>query len=125
MANPLEQLEAMRGLGENWDGYHAAAPQANAIDLAQEFAGLLEAMLKKSASSPRVLHVTPTRLGGVLIELEDGSLEHETEINPDLSIGYLHRNKATGHIETRKFSPSVGRVVPPGLLQELRQLLAA
>ena len=33
MATPIEQLNAMRGLGENWDGYGAAAPQAKVIDL--------------------------------------------------------------------------------------------
>jgi hypothetical protein len=47
MATPIEQLEAMRRLEENWDGYGAAAPQASVIDLAQEFTGLIEAMLRK------------------------------------------------------------------------------
>jgi hypothetical protein len=71
MATPIEQLEAMRHLGENWDGYGAAAPQANLIDLAREFTGLIEAMLKKSAAEPGALHVSPTRVGGILIDWED------------------------------------------------------
>src|SRR5438270_4580908 len=102
MATPIEQLEAMRRLGENWDGYGAAAPQANLIDLAQEFTGLIEAMLRKSTTGPVLLHVSPTRVGGILIDWEDRSREHEVELNPDRSIGFLHRDKATGHIECRK-----------------------
>ena len=125
MATPIEQLEAMRRLGENWDGYGAAAPQANLIELAQEFAGLIEAMLSKSAADPGMLHVSPTRVGGVLIDWEDRSMQHEVELNPDYSVGFLHLNKATGHIQTRKVSPAIQAVVDPGLLQELRQLLAA
>jgi hypothetical protein len=125
MATPIEQLEAMRRLGENWDGYGAAAPQANVIDLAQEFTGLIDAMLRRSAADPGVLHVNPTRVGGILIDWEDRSMQHEVELNPDCSIGFLHLNKATGDIQTRKFCPGAQAVVDPGLLQELRQLLAA
>jgi hypothetical protein len=119
MATPNEQLQAMRRLEENWDGYFAAAPQASAIDLAQEFASLIEAMLSKSAAGPSVLHVSPTRIGGVLIEWEGPSMQHELEINPDHSIGFLHLDKATGQIETRRFSPDQAVV-----LQELRLLAA-
>jgi hypothetical protein len=39
---PIEQLEAMRNLVENWDGYGAASPTATAIDLALEFVGQVE-----------------------------------------------------------------------------------
>jgi hypothetical protein len=125
MATAHEQLEAMRKLGENWDGYGAAAPQPNAIELAQELAGLLTAMLNKGTTDSDIFHVSPTRIGGVLIEWEDPSMQHEVEINPDRSIGFLHLNKSTGYIETRKFSPGTLAVVHPGLLQELRQLFAA
>jgi hypothetical protein len=125
MATLNEQLDSMRRLAENWDGYGAASPHANVIDLAQEFVGLLEAVLQKSSSGPTILHVSPTRIGGVLIDWEDNSRQHEIEINPDRSIGFLHVNKATGQIESRKFSPAGSEVVHPGLLQELRQLLAA
>src|SRR5438445_13805029 len=103
MSTPIEQLEAMRGLAENWDGYGAAAPSATVIELAQEFVGLLE-VPKKSPLNVRVLHVSPTRTGGVLIEWEDPVRQHEVEINSDRSIGFLHLDKATGQIETRQFS---------------------
>ena len=125
MATLNEQLDSMRRLAENWDGYGAASPQANVVDLAQEFVGLLEAVLRKSPAGPTILHVSPTRIGGVLIDWEDNSRQHEIEINPDRSIGFLHVDKATGQIESRKFSPVGSEVVHPGLLQELRQLLAA
>jgi hypothetical protein len=122
MATPIEQLQAMRNLVENWDGYGAAAPSETAIDLAQEFVSLVETILKKSTSNSCVLHVGPTRNGGVLIEWEDGARQHEVEISPDRSIGFLHLDKTTGQIETRKFSAGP---LHPGLLQELRHLLAA
>src|SRR5438445_3737285 len=125
MATSIEQVEAMRRLGENWDGYGAAAPQANLIDLAQEFTGLIEALIRKSTIAAHVLHVSPTRVGGILIDWEDDSVEHEVELNPDRSIGFLHRTKATGQIETRKFVPATHTVVHPGFLQALRHLPAS
>ena len=115
----------MRPLGENWDGYGAAAPHANVIDLAQEFVALVEALMVKTANDSWTLHVTPTRVGGVLIDWEVRFMQHEIDIGPDRSISFLHLNKSTGQTEVRKFSPGVQAVVHPGLLQELRQLLAA
>lgn len=125
MATPIEQLEAMRRLSANWDGYGAAPPQSEVIHLAQAFVGLVEALRRASAQSEAALHVNPTRIGGVLIEWEDRLMEHEVEINPDGSLGFLHLNKTTGEIETRKFSSGGLAVVLPGLLQELKHLLAA
>lgn len=120
-ATPIEELEAMRNLAENWDGYGAAAPSAAAIDLAEELVRLFEAM-SKQAPNPCVFHVSPTRTGGVLIEWEDRAMQHEVEISPDRSISFLHLDKTTRQIETRKFSADA---LPPGLAQELRHLVAA
>jgi len=122
MSTAIEQLEAMRHLQENWDGYGAAVPRSNLLELAKEFAGLIEAVMKTSRAAPCLLHVSPTRSGGVLIEWEADDVEHEVELVPDGSISFLHLNKQTGGIETRQFSPGP---LPPGLVQELRQLLAA
>jgi len=122
MATVSEQIQAMRGLPENWDGYGAAPPSGNVIDLAQAFTSFLEAAFARSAA---VLHVSPTRVGGILIEWEDSTRQHEVEINPDQGISFLHLQKSTGEITTRLFSPSPHTVVHPGLLQKLRQLLAA
>jgi len=123
MATANEQLEAMRSLRENWDGYAAAAPRPHIIDLAQELVTLIEPMLQQRQADC-VLHVSPTRVGGVLIEWQNGLIEHEVDLSPDGSIGFLHRHSATGQIETRRFAPEAA-VVQAGFLHELRQLLAA
>ena len=125
MATPDTQLQAMCLLAENWDGYGAAAPDGQTIELAREFVGLMEALLQKRGVGSNVLHVSPTRTGGALIEWEDDAMQHEVEINPDQSFAFLHLNKATGHIETRKLLPGIRAVVHPGLLHELFQLMAA
>jgi hypothetical protein len=125
MATPSEQVQAMRGLREGWDGYGAAAPHDDALSLAREFVDLLEALLRKTPSGIQALHVNPTRVGGVLIEWEDPVHEHEIDVNPDRSISFLHRHKTTGRIDTRKFSPDSPAVIHPGILQELRELVVA
>ena len=125
MAKPIEQLEAMRRLGENWDGYGAAAPQAKIIDLAQDSSACSMPCSRRSSAAPAEFHVSPTRVGGILIDWEDDAFEHEMELNPDGSIGFLHHNKATGTIETRKFSAGAPAAVDPGLLHELCQFLVA
>jgi hypothetical protein len=125
MATPDTQLQAMRLLEENGDGYGAVAPQAHVVELAREFVGLIEALLRKRAATPGILHVSPTRTGGILIEWEDEAMQHEVEIDPDQSFAFLHLNKTTGHIDTHKLSPGLQAVVHPGLLHELSLLLAA
>ena len=125
MATPIQQLNAMSQLGENWDGYGAAAPESHVIELAGEFVGLIEALLRKRAADAAVVHVSPTRVGGVLIEWEDDVTQHEVDINPDQSFSFLHLTKSTGHIETRKVLPGDHAVVQREFLQELSQLLAA
>lgn len=100
MTTPIEQLEAMRRLQEGWDGYGAAAPQTAVIDLAGEFVALVAAMMKSAAASQSIpVHVTPTRVGGVLIDWQDALMQHEIDIAPDRSLSFLHLNKATGQIE--------------------------
>ena len=96
MATAFEQLEAMRRLAENWDGYGAAAPLPQAIDQAQTFIRGIE------AARAEQLHVSPTRTGGALIEWVDGMIEHEAEFYPDGPARFLSFNKETGKIETSK-----------------------
>lgn len=124
MATPHEQLQAMGSLAENWDGYGAAAPGTDVIELAEEFVGLMEIMRSKSVADASVMHVSPTRVGGVLIEWAVGLMEHEIEICADRSISFLHHNTSTGHLESHKFSPEPA-VVQPGFIRELRRSLAA
>lgn len=102
MATPDAQLHAMRHLSENWDGYGAAAPQAHMIELAREFARLIQTVLRNCSVPVNSLHVSPTRTGGVLVEWEDAAAEHEVEISPDQSFSFLHLNKATGHTAMRQ-----------------------
>lgn len=102
MATSIEQLQAMRSMRENWDGYGADAPAPAAIDLAQEFVGLIETMWKKSTANSCALHVSPTRNGGVLIEWEDRAMKHEVEISRDRSLSFLHFDKTTGQMEPQE-----------------------
>jgi hypothetical protein len=126
MATTIEQLDAMRRLAENWDGYGAAAPRSEVIDLAQAFVGLAEAAIRRRlAPNEGILYVSPTRIGGVLIEWEDALKEHEVELCPDGSIGFLHLDKQTKQITTREFAPGAPSVFTPDLLAELQHLWAA
>lgn len=106
MATLDTQLQAMRQLRENWDGYGAAAPQAHVIELARGFVRLIDMVLRSRDIEANGLHVSPTRTGGVLVEWEDSAAEHEVEISPDQSFSFLHLNKATGHRETCKLTPA-------------------
>lgn len=88
MASATEQLQAMRLMSENWDGYGAAAPEGHVIELAGEFVGLIEALLRKRATGAAIVHVNPTRIGGVLIEWEDAGMQHEVDMSPDRSFSF-------------------------------------
>lgn len=109
MATVLEQLDAMRRVGENWDGYGAAAPLASCVEVAREFVALLESLRRNGRQEESAIHVSPTRLGGVLIEWQDATKEHEAEIQPDGGIEFLHVTKATREMETQQDNASGGR----------------
>jgi hypothetical protein len=122
MATLLEQLDAMLTLKPNWDGYNADPIDPRVVTLAKEFVALLTAL--QPTGRVGEMHVTPGRDGGVLIEWVDPAFEHELDIKPDGSIGFLHIEKATRVMTERSFEP--GRFsVHPGLLKEIRQLVAA
>ena len=122
MATLTEQLDAMLALKPNWDGYGADPIVPAAVELAKEFVALIAAV--RPGDPFAGMHVTPGRDGGVLVEWDDPGFEHELEINPDGSIGVLHVEKGTGVMTERSFRP--GRfAVHPGLIRELRQLVAA
>lgn len=122
MATPLEQLDAMRNLRANWDGYEADPPSPEVLDVAKEFVGLLTAF--RGADSLREIHVSPGRAGGVLIEWADPRSEHELEIEPDGTWGFLHTDRTTGKMTERKFPPT-RQVIHPGVLKEIREIAAA
>src|SRR4051794_29787161 len=116
MSTVYEQLDCMRTLPENWDGYQAAAPAEAAIDRAQEFAAFIEMARRRKDANFDPLHVSPTRIGGVLIESGDTAFEHEVEIGPNGKISFLHVNKSNGQCTSREFAPLAPSVVHPGLL---------
>lgn len=122
MATPLEQLDAMGNLRANWDGYNADPPAAEVLELAKEFVGLLAAL--RPTNPFHDVFVTPGRAGGVLIEWSDARAEHELEIEPDGTWGFLHTDRATGTMTERTFAPT-NRVLHPGVLQQIRELMAA
>jgi hypothetical protein len=116
MATLAEQLDAMRGLAPNWDGYNADAPIPEVIDLARDFVALFEAL--PGGPAVRDLRAYPTRVGGVQFEWADPLFERELELNPDGSIGVLHVERATGKTWEERFAP--GRAaITPGLLPRL------
>ena len=91
MATPLEQLDAMRTLALNWDGYNADPPRSDVLDVAKEFVEFIAA--SRPADPWRDVFVSPGRAGGVLIEWADAKFEHELEIEPDGTWGFLHTGR--------------------------------
>ncbi len=122
MATPVEQLEAMRSLRENWDGYQGLAPSNDVIDVATEFVHLLEAIRGRDPNASEVF-VCPGRNGGVLVEWDDASSECEMEINADGSFGFVTENKLTGEMTEKPFRP--GQFAPAELLRMLVELVPA
>ena len=95
MATPLEQLEAMRNVSDNWDGYGGAAPRAELIDAAIAF---FRGLPGADGLSPP--YVTPTRTGGVLFAWEQGPHQLEVEVISTVRGEYLYLNRATGESAT-------------------------
>jgi hypothetical protein len=95
MAAPLEQLEAMRKVPENWDGYGGAAPRSELIDAAITFYRRLQS--QSHLDSP---YVTPTRIGGVLFFWEQGPHQLEVEIFAPDRGEFLYLNQDTGETAT-------------------------
>ena len=122
MATPLEQLDLMRNLRPNWDGYGADPTDPAVIEVAKEFVRLLAAL--RPGDPFKDIFVAPGRAGGVQVEWSDARAEHELEIEPDGTWGFLHIDKATGQMSERRFGP-VTQAVHPELLKELQQLVAA
>ena len=122
MATPIEQLDAMRALAPNWDGYNADPPDPAVIEVAKEFVALLTAF--RAGDRYEGVSVYPGRAGGVLIEWSDEKFDHELEIDPDGKWGFLHIDRATGQTSERTFSPT-RHVIHPGVLKEIREMMVA
>lgn len=90
MATVLEQLEAMRGVKENWDGEGAAAPEGSIITAAVEFWQDLQR--REELPQP---YVTPNRVGGVLFFWEFGPHQLEVEFLSPEKAEFLHLDRDT------------------------------
>ena len=122
MATPLEQLDAMRNLRANWDGYNADPPSHAVLDVAKEFVGLLLAF--RRTASVGDIEVYPGRAGGVQVSWEDARTRHDLDIEPDGTWDFLHIDKQTEEMTQRTFQP-IAQAIHPGVLKELRELAAA
>ena len=100
----------MRNLPPNWDGYGAEPTDPAVIEVAKEFVRLLAA-LRPNDPVPDVF-VSPGRAGGVLIEWADDRAEHEVEIEPDGTWGFLHIDRATGRMTEQRFVPRSRPSIP-------------
>ena len=94
MATPFEQLEAMRSVAANWDGYDADPPQADAIDEAAAF------LLRMARSHPEMAnpYVTPTRDGGALFAWDFGPHSLEVHFDPaavGIEVSFVYLNTET------------------------------
>ena len=121
MATLLEQLDGMRNLQANWDGYNADPILPQALELAKELVSYMESMLPKE--SRETMFVAPGRDGSVQIEWSDATYKHELGIEIDGSLELLHVGKLSGVMVSEKY-PSAGQAIHPGIIRELRGLIA-
>lgn len=91
MGTVTEQLEALRDLPENWDGYGAARPAPGPIDVAIGF--LRRCGAQRAIPQP---HVAPTRTGGVLLEWEQGPHQLEIQFDDEQRGSFVYVNRQTG-----------------------------
>jgi len=119
MATLTEQLDAMLTLKSNWDGYNADPILPAAVNLGKEFVSLLIKLRGEEG-----VFVSPGRAGGVLVEWDDPSHEHEVEFNADGSVGFLRMEKESRVMQTERFEAGPS-AIPAGLLSVMSQLVPA
>ena len=100
MATVLEQLEAMRGVPDDWDGYGGAAPRHDVIAAAIDFWRLLQ-----TRPLLRDPFVTPTRIGGVLLEWEAAPHQLEVEFESPGKAVFICLNRETDESATGPVLP--------------------
>jgi hypothetical protein len=122
----LAQLQAMRSLAANWDGYGADPPAPAVLDYGARF---LDVFLRRAAEANAgrtdfPLYVAPARDGGLFVQVVLAPIDLEIEINPDLSVGFLRTNTATGEQEEGDLEQRPARAIPE-LTAVLAQFLQA
>jgi hypothetical protein len=121
-----EQLRAMRSVPANWDGYGADPPSAEVLDFGGKF---LDVLLRRTAQANAgrtdfPLYVAPARDGGLFVQIVLAPIDLEIEIGPELSVGFLRTNTATGEQQEGQFEPRPERAIPD-LTALLAQFLTA
>jgi|GEM_PF-1659042 len=102
-ARELMQLLAARSENQGDPGVDILG--SHLIELAREFVDLIEAKVGQSGADPDQVRVHPSRNGAIVVEWKDLTHENNVVMNPDGSISFNHRNRQTGQIESRNFSP--------------------
>ncbi len=120
MATLLEQLDAMRTLPANWDGYNAEPPVPEVLDVAKEFVALLLTIRGSAPTGDIFVH--PGRAGGVQIGWEDARAEHELDIEPDGTWDFLRAPRETERAVVSRYKAN--QPVAP-MLRMLREIFFA
>lgn len=94
MATPFQQLEAMRGVPANWDGYDADPPRGDAVDEAASFLSRISRHYPEMANP----YVSPTRDGGALFAWDFGPHSLEVHFDPKesgIEVSFVYLNADT------------------------------
>ena len=119
MATPLEQLDAMHQVPENWNGYGGFAPQPEAIREAIAFYRSIES--EPELASP---YLSPTPNGGIQFEWDNGPHHLEIAFEPlspsgPIGVEFLYDNTQTGDVVEGKVRQSVGTEMMPYPLRQI------
>lgn len=118
MATPLEQLDAMHNVPENWDGYGGLPPQPAAVNEAKAFLKVLAAAYPEMAEP----YVTPTPDGGILFALDKGPHTLEIHFDPvpnGIEVGFVYLNTATNDSASGVLRDANRSTTIPFLLRQL------
>jgi hypothetical protein len=115
-----DQFDRLLTLQRNWDGYNADPPTHTAVALARVLAGILLDAAEVTPFERFGLH--PTRPGGVQIEWETATYEHELEVRSDGTLEVLNVRKADGACRTTTFDLARGTVDGVRVNRLLREL---
>jgi hypothetical protein len=118
MATIFEQLEAMRTVPENWDGYGGLPPRGDAIDEAATY------FRRLSVAYPNLPapYVTPTPDAGVLFAWDNGphSLELHFDAEPKgIVVEFVYLNTVTDDSAAGKLPNATRRPEIPFPLKQM------
>ncbi len=95
MATPNEQIQALRALPENWDGYGAASPCSDILTAAIAFLQTL-----RHGPGYTDPEIAPTRVGGVLLSWEHGPHQLDVEFDSPVKAEFAYLNRETDESAT-------------------------